>query len=342
MIEIIRYTDVPEVWDEYVQRKESATIYHQAGWKRVIEKSFGHRPYYLVAREEEKIKGILPLFLLKSRLFGRFLVSLPFLNYGGICADDEETISLLFEKAVEVAKAEGAEYIELRYLGDSKQNDLPTKTNKVTLLLRITEDLDLFWKNLEKRVRNRIRKATKEGLVIKKGHNHLDDFYGAFAVGMKEHGIPVYHKSFFKNVIEIFNGNSEIFVAYKAGKVIGAKLTMRFKDTLYLIWGSYPRKYRQYAPNYLLTWEAIKYSIDNGLTFVDFGRCTNGLGTYDFKVNWGAQPKQLYWQYWLNGTSKIPELNPNNPKYNMAIKTWRKLPLFVTRMLGPGIAKNIP
>lgn len=71
-----------DLWENYVQRSPIATNYHQSGWREVIERSFGHKTYYLMAIDHETIKGILPLIHMRSRLFGNFLVSVPFFNYG--------------------------------------------------------------------------------------------------------------------------------------------------------------------------------------------------------------------------------------------------------------------
>lgn len=96
------------------------------------------------------------------------------------------------------------------------------------------------------------------------------------------------------------------------------------------------------SPNMLLYWSVLKFSCETGYRFFDFGRSTLGEGTYQFKKQWGAQSIQLYWHYWLREYGKLPELNPKNPKYQLAIRVWKKLPVSVTRILGPHIAKNLP
>jgi hypothetical protein len=74
----------------------------------------------------------------------------------------------------------------------------------------------------------------------------------------------------------------------------------------------------------------------------DFGRSTAGESTYRFKEQWGARPRQLYWHYWLAHDGKIPQVNPANPKYQLAIRVWQQMPLAVTKWLGPRIVKYIP
>ena len=38
----------------------------------------------------------------------------------------------------------------------------------------------------------------------------------------------------------------------------------------------------------------------------------------------------------------LPQLNPHNPKYALAIKVWQRLPLAVANALGPHLVKNLP
>lgn len=48
------------------------------------------------------------------------------------------------------------------------------------------------------------------------------------------------------------------------------------------------------------------------------------------------------WHYWLRNGGSLPELNPHNPKYELAIKFWQKLPVWLTKIIGPSIVKNMP
>ena len=91
-----------------------------------------------------------------------------------------------------------------------------------------------------------------------------------------------------------------------------------------------------------LYWSALELTCERGYRLFDFGRSTPGEGTYRFKEQWGAKPVQLYWHYWMKKDGPIPELNPKNPKYRMAIKIWKKLPVGLTRLIGPEIVKNLP
>jgi lipid II:glycine glycyltransferase (peptidoglycan interpeptide bridge formation enzyme) len=107
-------------------------------------------------------------------------------------------------------------------------------------------------------------------------------------------------------------------------------------------WASTIKDVNPLSINMYLYWESLKYAIAQGCTTFDFGRSTVDSGTYRFKKQWGAQPQQLYWHYWLGSKREMPKLNPSNPKYKQFIRLWKKLPLVIANRLGPMIVRNLP
>lgn len=330
-------------WDAYVASHPCATNYHQFDWRKVIEKSFGHRTYYLSARNHrDEICGLLPLVHINSRLFGSFLVSLPFFNYGGLLCNGENAGANLLDKARCLLGEIRADHAELRHL-DIRLEGLATKEHKVTMILDLSRDEDAQWKALDAKVRNQVRKAEKCGLTAVCGHLELlDGFYEVFCRNMRDLGTPVYGKSFFRNILETFPDTTRIISVMLENKTVASGILTWFKDNLEVPWASSISDHREKCPNNLLYWEAIRFAIRNGSRKFDFGRSTPGEGTYRFKKQWGALPYPLYWQYLLKDGKQLPELNPKNPKYEMAIKVWQRLPLALTNVLGPRIVKNIP
>jgi len=337
------YSENSSLWDEYVRSHPNATNYHRYGWKKVIEKSFGHGTCYLAAYNGDgQISGILPLVHMKSRIFGNFLVSLPFFNYGGILCRDEETGEALLRAADAILEEMGAGHVELRHVGHAQQG-LPTKEQKVTMILELRKDGETQWKALDAKVRNQVRKAEKSGLTALSGHlDLLDGFYEVFCRNMRDLGTPVYGKKFFRNMLETFPETTRIISVMMGSRTIASGILTWYRDTLEVPWASSISDFRDKCPNNLLYWEAIRFAINNGNGKFDFGRSTPGEGTFRFKKQWGAQPVQLYWQYLLKDGERLPELNPKNPKFEMAIKLWKRLPLWLANLLGPHIVKNIP
>jgi FemAB-related protein (PEP-CTERM system-associated) len=332
-----------KMWDAFVSHHPSATQYHQYAWRKVIEESFGHSGYYLVAETDAgECRGILPLVYMKSFMFGNFLVSVPFVNYGGLLCTTGDIEKYLLKEAETIRYSCRASHVELRHLGLNIA-DLPTRTHKVTMILPLAPDSESQWKGFNAKLRNQIRKAEKSGLVPVVGQIELlDGFYEVFARNMRDLGTPVYAKEFFRNVLRAFPDSSRIIGVKNEGRIIAAGIACWFRDVIEIPWASSVSDYKNLCPNNMLYWEAIKFAIGKGFEKFDFGRSTPHEGTYNFKKQWGAVPVQLYWQYLLESGQDLPELNPTNPKYGMAIKVWQKLPLSLTKMLGPHIVRNIP
>lgn len=332
-----------QIWDDFISRHPSATSYHQYSWRKIIENSFGHPCYYLVLwADSGLVSGILPLVHMKSMLFGNSLVSLPFVNYGGLLCDSTDAEIALLREAEALRQSLGSDHVELRHIGSEKEQ-LPSRKRKVTMILSLNQDESAQWKGFNAKLRNQIRKAEKSGLEPIIGHlDLLDGFYDVFVRNMRDLGTPVYSKEFFKNVLEEFPDTSRIIAVRHKGKVIAAGIAIWFRDTIEIPWASSIADYRNYCPNNMLYWEAIRFAIGKGFSKFDFGRSTPNEGTYNFKKQWGAEPVQLYWQYLLAEERQLPDLNPNNPKFAIAISVWQRLPVWVTRILGPRIVRSIP
>ncbi|MHB8534200.1 MAG: FemAB family XrtA/PEP-CTERM system-associated protein [Sulfuricaulis sp.] len=330
-------------WDSFVLASEGAGAYHRFGWKTVFVKSFGHPCHYLAAVDDNGVwHGILPLVHMRSRIFGNFLVSLPFVNYGGLICENEAAAALLLDEAEKIRHSCGATHVELRHVA-RRLEILATKQHKVTMILDLTGSADTLWKAFDPKLRNQIRKAQKSGLEFRRGHLELiDGFYEVFARNMRDLGTPVYSKQFFRNVLEAFPDTTAIIAVLHEGKIIAAGIASWFKGRIEVPWASSIKDYKALCPNHMLYWEAIRFAIERGFREFDFGRSTPNEGTYNFKKQWGALPVPLNWQYLMDAHGHMPELNPGNPKYRAAIRVWQRLPVSVTKMLGPRIVRNIP
>jgi len=344
MLKVELYKDSPEEWDTFVLGHKDSTFFHQIGWKNVVEKTYGHKPFYLVVKENGSIKGILPLFLMKHILFGKFLVSVPFGDYAGICADDEETSNILLKEAIKISDSNGAKFLELRNIESMNNGSLMTKTTRATLILKLEEDPQKLWKSLKPKVRNQVRKAEKSGIKAEIGDKSLvRDFYNVYAHNMRDLGTPVHSLSFFENILNIFPENSNVIIVRLDGKAIGAAVATYFRDTMEIPWSSSLRDFFALCPNNLLYWTALEYACSKGYKLFNFGRSPWESGTFQFKKQWGAEPVQLHYQYYVNNGDEMPDYTPStSSRFDMAIWLWRKLPVSITKLIGPRIIAGIP
>ena len=98
---------------------------------------------------------------------------------------------------------------------------------------------------------------------------------------------------------------------------------------------------RSLKGNDFMYWELMRRSAEEGIRIFDYGRSKEGTGSYSFKKNWGFTPEPLHYEYYLVKSDAIPEVNPMNPKYQLFIKAWKKLPLPVANLLGPYLARSL-
>jgi FemAB-related protein (PEP-CTERM system-associated) len=295
-----------------------------------------------MAVEGNGIAGILPLFFIKTKLMNPCLVSLPFLNYGGTLTDNEAVGAQLLEKAAKILKRLGCAYIEMRHNFKS-QLPLTTREHKVTMLLPLSGETNEQWVRFDKKVRNQIRKAEQSGLTCQYGKNKLlDKFYGVFCRNMRDIGTPVTGKNFFENILKYFPEESRIFVVSYQDRPIAAAFTLCHNKTMEIPWASSIHEFNNLCSNMLMYWEVIKCAISLGCQQFDFGRCMKDSGTYHFKKQWGAETRQLYWQYWAEREALLPTTNPHPVRFKIATQIWKHLPLFITNCLGPYLARRIP
>lgn len=329
--------------DRYIGQDNSSNPYHDYRWGNVIEKCFGHKYYALVSKNDnETINGILPLVHMKSISFGNFIVSMPFFNYGGVCADDDTTRDLLIDESVRIAKGLRADHIEFRQ-ENTIHHEFPVKTSKVSMRLDLPGSADVLWKSFPSKLRSQIKVPQKAEMVARMGRvEELESFYHVFSINMRYLGTPVYPKMFFEEILEQFSSSTWICSVYLGDIPVASGFLVGFKNKLEIPWASSLRQYNRYSPNMLLYWSCLKFACENGFAVFDFGRSTQGESTYKFKEQWGAVPSPMHWSYWLRDGVGIPDMTPGNRKYHLAIEIWKKMPLALTKMIGPRIIRNIP
>lgn len=328
-------------WTVYVNKSSHSVFAHQLGWKCVVEETFGHQGLYLMAYRQQRLVGVLPLFFVKSIVFGRFLVTSPFLTFGGILSDDEEATGVLIERAIKLTRELNSDYLEIR-------NEIPcgylpySKSDYYTLILNLSSGEKEIWKSLlHSTARRNVKIARKAGLEVMESHEYLDEFIKINARNMRRLGTPAHNGKFFRNILKYFP-ESILLMARSKDDLIGGMLLVKFKDTVLMPWIGSLQEYFHMRPNNLLYWEAVVVACRDGFRFLDFGRSKWDSGTFRFKKQYGAQPDQLHYLFFLNKAKKVPAVEPESSALKPLISIWRKIPLPVVNLIGPYIIRNIP
>jgi serine/alanine adding enzyme len=340
MIRVERFSGTPEEWDGFAVSQSGYTHFHRFQWRTLIETVFGHECLYLSARDSDgRLIGILPLVRVRSVVFGHYLVSMPFLNYGGPLGTDAGIQSLVSE-AIAIARSGGVRLLELRSRVPLDIS-LGVSHRKITVVLDLPEQAAALFQRFDSKLRAQIRRPQKEGVTVEFGTRQVAPFFSVFARHMRDLGTPTQPLALFRAIAEQFPQDCWFACAYLAGKPVAGGCGFRFSDEFEMTWASSLRAYNREAPNMLLYWACMERAIADGAKRFNFGRCTPGAGTYRFKMQWGGHEEPLWW-YGLGATSDASTPSPHEGAFRFGPRIWRRLPASIATAFGPAIVRYIP
>ncbi len=349
-------------WQDAEQSNKLNSLYQDFRWLKIIQQAFGHESVVLIAEESGLQRAYLPLVKLRNPIFGNSLISLPFLNGGGLFFDQSNSLPAMNQENnfsnQEIAEAiyqaleskiSNYDYLELR----TNSKDLSTHPNficrdhKVTFILKLNSNPQLLLETFSKKLRAQIKrpeKSSAQSRVIKGSEiseNDINLFYQTIAEHWRDLGSPIYPKKFFELVISEFKEQVLLSFVEINNHVSSVGLTIIQDQQAEICWAASLKEFNLASPNMLLYWSTIEKLCELGIKTFDFGRCTKDSGTYHFKKQWGGSEEQLYW-YYLKSSKKIPNISADNPKFKLAVKVWKRLPVWLATFIGNRISKFFP
>jgi len=329
-----------QAWDDYVRAHPSGTFFHLSPWRRVIEKAFGHRTHYLVASRGDAITGVLPLTHVKSMLFGSSLISNGFCVQGGTLGSDDESTRALTAEAVKIGEQENVDCVEFRSTTPQNPDWIQKSGLYVTFRRPIHADVDANMKAIPRKQRAMVRKGISNGLTseVDADVNRMHDVY---AESVHNLGTPVFSRAYFQLLKDEFGEACDVVTIMHAGKPVAAVINFYFRDEVLPYYGGGRSEARDLAANDFMYWEVMRRACERGYRIFDFGRSKVGTGAFAFKKNWGFEPTPLTYEFRLIKSETIPEVNPLNPKFRAFIAMWRRMPLPLTKLIGPYIVRGI-
>lgn len=327
---------------------ERACGEHDPAWLDILGQALRHKTSVLLDWQGKRLAGVLPLALTRSPLFGKHLVSLPYVNRAGLLTADLESGHSLIEHATQLAKQCDARYLELRHHGrafDAKPFT-HTRNEKHRMVLDLPATSEQLWSSLKAKVRNQVRKGEQGGLQIRYGREALvPGFYSVFATNMRDLGTPVYPRKLFHAMLHHLSERCEIaLVTLESVPIAGAILIhdrVGERAITQVPSASCLREFNSLCANMWMYHQLLDRAIARGATQFDFGRSSEGSGTYRFKKQWGAEPEPTPWQVVLRRGS-LNDVRPDDPRNRKRIEQWQKLPVWVTKAIGPTIVRGIP
>jgi FemAB-related protein (PEP-CTERM system-associated) len=334
-------------WDDFVCNHPEASPYHLSAWTAAVRKAYGFESHNLIAEQAGEVRGVLPLVKMSFPLMKPSYVALPYCDVGGVLANSPEDESCLIDFAVSKVRLTAARLIEFRgelSIGDVSQNQAAiyhTPTGKARMVLDLPKTRDELWASYKSKLRSQVRKAEKNGLVFEFGNDRVAEFYSVFSKNMRDLGSPVHSRKWFEEVMINYGNNAKIGLVLLDQKVVGGALILKAGEKISIPWASTLREYNRLSPNMLLYWELLKYSINIGAIQFDFGRSTPGEGTFKFKSQWGATPRNLKWyRVNMNDRSNVKGVAIFGGRQTVEW-VWKKMPLPIANIIGHRIRKYI-
>jgi FemAB-related protein (PEP-CTERM system-associated) len=330
-------------WERLALERPESTVCHLPGWSRVVGEALGHRPRHLAALRDGRLAGVLPLFEVRAGPLGRRLVSTPGAIYGGPLARDEEAALALVRAASDLTRALRCDYLELRDREAWRVDSYPTMRGRplyVTFEHPLLADEEDQLRSFGKKRRTSVRKGLRSGLRVVVGREALlESFYDLYAVSARNHGTPVFPSKLFAGLLRELHDRSELVALRDGGRTVAAAVCFRTRDTVLPYYAGCDPAYLRLSAYDLLFWSVMRRGVEQGYRRFDFGRSKLGTGSCWYKRHWGMQERQLPYHYYLPRRASMPDLNPTNPRFKPLIAVWRRLPVPLTRLIGPPVVR---
>lgn len=331
-------------WDAFVTTHADGTAFHETAWVGAVVNALRHPAWYLTARDDDgMLVGVLSLIEVKSRLFGHYLLAVPFASYGGPLGTPH-AVEVLCREALALAAERGASLVELRGRRPLAQapDTFDVSTRKLTVTLPLDGGSSAVFARFSSKLRAQIRRAEKDGVVVTVGPGQVDDFYAVYSTHMRDLGTPALPVAFFQRLADDFGDRMLFSIARLQGRPIACGAGFRYGGEFEITWASALRAHAKLSPNMAAYWRLIERLADDGVAVFNFGRCTADSGTHRFKRQWGGVDEVLPWYQWSPTTKTSNGTPAPGGKFTLAQQVWTKLPIPVANAIGPWVARLLP
>jgi hypothetical protein len=336
-LEVVDPTGISN-WDERLARHPDTTVFHTSAWARVLSETYGYRPLYFTAVEEDHLVSLLPFMEIRSWLTGTRGVSLPFTDECAPILPD----GMPYDEAARevISRAGSRRWKTIEFRGRARgMGNIPASAEYLTHELDLTHGEAALVSGYRPNVKKNIRKAEKSGIsvVVDPTPEGIREFYRLNCLTRREHGLPPQPLRFFANLQAhvLAKGFGTLLLARHEGMVIAGVVFLHFAGKAILKYGASDRRYQELRPNNLVYREGIRDLCGKGLRTLSFGRTDlHHEGLRQFKVSWGAVERTLqYARYDVTSSAYL-----STKKYRATILPWEsavsKLPLPALRLIG--------
>ena len=286
-------------WNAFVRRHRLGTPFHLTLWRDCIAETFGYQPRYLMAESGGEVRGVLPLFLLRTPLAGKILLSTPFAVYGGILAEDEEARTVLKTQLEQMAAAEQVQYAELRNAWPEQCAGFHPLRRYVTFTQELKGTEEALLQGIPRKTRAAIRKSLQCNLSSRRTRD-IDAFCRLYLSNLRRLGTPAFPRSHFRRLLEKYGEEAFVLEVQSGGDTVASVFTFTFRDQILPYYGASDPRFHALQPNNFMYWDLMRSGLREGARLFDFGRSKiERSGSFDFKSHWGMAQRELPYEILL-------------------------------------------
>ncbi len=319
-----------ERWDRFVLDHPAGSFFHLSSWHQIIKASYkSFEPSYQLLEDHGRLLAILPMTRVRRPLAGTGLISNPFAVSAGPLYVEGLDPSAMLEMVAR--QAQSVDYLEMRDASFALPDTWQTSQYFVNFEKTLLPDHEKNWLAIPNRQRAVIRKADK--LTINH-HDDLERFLEVYSVSLRNLGTPIYPRQYFEKLLEFFAESICLVNVSHRGKDLTTVLCFKHKNRLMPYYGGGLLEARDHHAYPWMYWQLMQYGVDHAMPVFDFGRSPAKSGPYAFKKNLGFEARPLNYAYLpINGP--VPDLTGNSRTARTLIAIWQKLPVGITKLLGP-------
>ena len=323
-------------WDGHVEKFANGTFFHTSAWARVLTKTYGHVPSYILGSVDRKCVALLPMLEVRSPWTGRRGVCLPFTDACSTLAIDSATAEAVTAHAFQLARARGWKHVEFR--GGIKPS--PTATPSVSFLshsLDLRDGPAVVLSRFDSAVRRAIRKAERSNLKVEllRSREAVLAYYQLHVRTRKRHGLPPQPLDFFLNIhSEVLEAGAGFIALATQGSIpVAGAVFFHFNQRAIYKFGASDEDQLDLRGNNLVMWQAIRFLSENGFASLDFGRTSlNNDGLRRFKKSWGTHEGTI--EYFQFETATQRWVTSRDRASGMHNAVFSRLPSSLNRLAG--------
>ncbi|MHC4952314.1 MAG: GNAT family N-acetyltransferase [Planctomycetota bacterium] len=326
-------------WREAVDGLDAAGLLHRGEWLEIWSGLYKEDATALLATRDGNAAAALPLVRKRGLSGGSSLVSMPYFDEAGAVGDDAACRALQ-DAATKLAIEAGDNFVEIRG-GVAPTDEWSTSTHKVRVRLALPDAPDKLLPAFPKKVRSQVRRALREEPDVECGGlPHLAGFHEIYSDRMRDLGSPGHGTKLFRAILERFPEEASIVLLTLEGQPVASGLLLKDGDVVRVPWAATRKEVLATGTNMALYHAMMSRAIEMGATNFDFGRTDAGSSHLRFKLQWGGVEEPLHWHRHA-ARQAVPDWSPKESTVlRLGSRVWSKLPLAVTRRLGPILVKR--